>query len=133
MADLAAQDDNIIVQIGAAVMLFFVLAGWGIGFDAPDHLNFDGVAPFGIATAVKECPAETGGMCAASGGVASQIGQIVFNYAYVVTLPSWINEMKPGLSVNKQLWGALLPGVACFCVLGYPSSSFFKSYIVIIY
>jgi hypothetical protein len=31
-------DDNIYVQIGAAVMLFFVLAGWGIGFAAPDHL-----------------------------------------------------------------------------------------------
>ena len=61
------------------------------------------------------------------GGLGSQIGPIVFNYAYVVTLPSWINEMKPGLSVNKQLWGALIPGIATFIVLGWFSAAFYQT------
>lgn len=43
-----------------------------------------------------------------------KVGPILFNYAYVVTLPSWVNEMKPGISVNKQIWGALIPGILCF-------------------
>jgi hypothetical protein len=51
----------------------------------------------------------------------------VFNYAYVVTLPSWINEMKPGLSVSWQLWGALIPGIITFVVLGWVSAAFYQT------
>jgi hypothetical protein len=73
-------DDNIYVQIAAAaVLVFFVLVGWIHGFAQPKHLDWDGVAAVGPA-AQQHC----GGTTCATGSLGSQIGPIVFNYAYVV-------------------------------------------------
>ena len=119
-------DDNIYVQvIAAAILVFFTLVGWFYGFAQPEHLDWDGVAMVGPSSITK-CSDGTAS-CATQGGLGSQVGPIVFNYAYVVTLPSWINEMKPGLSVNKQLWGALIPGIATFIVLGWFSAAFYQT------
>jgi len=41
------------------------------------------------------------------GGLTSQsqvIGVAVFAYAYVVTIPSWVNEKKTGVSINRTVW-----------------------------
>ena len=35
--------------------------------------------------------------------------------------------MKPGLSVNLQLWGALIPGIITFVVLGWFSAAFYQT------
>lgn len=123
-------DDNIYVQIiAAAILVFFTLVGWFFGFfSRPDHLEWDGVATFGPASNVMMCSDSHGPKsCASQGGLGSQVGPIVFNYAYVVTLPSWINEMKPGLSINLQLWGALIPGIITFIVLGWVSAVFYQT------
>lgn len=118
-------DDNVNVQIvAAAILVFFTLVGWFYGFMQPDHLEWGAVNAIG-ASSDENCSGGTK-PCAAS-GLGSQVGPIVFNYAYVVTLPSWINEMKPGLPVNKQLWGALIPGIATFCVLGWFSAAFYQT------
>jgi hypothetical protein len=128
-------DDNIWVQIGAAFLLFVVLAGWGVGFAQPEHLAFDAVEVTG-PSAQQRCPITHGAgadgcglhRCpCATNNVGSQIGPIVFNYAYVVTLPSWVNEMQPGLSVNRQLWGALLPGMVAFVTLGLFSAAYYQT------
>ena len=119
-------DDNIYVQIvAAAILVFFTLIGWFYGFTRPEHLEWDGVAPVGPAN-ITRCSHRTVS-CATQGGFGSQVGPMVFNYAYVVTLPSWINEMKPGLSVNLQLWGALIPGIITFVVLGWFSAAFYQT------
>ena len=119
-------DDNIYVQIlAAAILVFFTLIGWFYGFAQPEQLAWDGVATVGVSP-LQSCAQGTES-CVTQGGLGSQIGPIVFNYAYVVTLPSWINEMKPGLSVNKQLWGALIPGIATFIVLGWFSAAFYQT------
>jgi hypothetical protein len=91
----------------------------------PEHLDWDGVASFGPSN-ITRCSGGTVS-CATQGGLGSQVGPIVFNYAYVVTLPSWINEMKPGLPVNLQLWGALIPGIITFVVLGWVSAAFYQT------
>ena len=31
-------------------------------------------------------------------------GVILFNFAYTVTVPAWLNEKKPEVSVNKTIW-----------------------------
>lgn len=33
-------------------------------------------------------------------------GVVLFNYAYIVTVPSWLMEKKNSVSVNGTLWGA---------------------------
>ena len=33
-------------------------------------------------------------------------GVVLFNYAYIVTVPLWLAEKKDDVSVNKTVWGA---------------------------
>lgn len=33
-------------------------------------------------------------------------GVVLFNYAYIVTVPSWLNEKQNGVSVNSTIWHA---------------------------
>ena len=84
-------DDNIIVQIGSTILLVGICFIWGIqffvlGFAATGHatVGWKSVAAF-------------------SSNLSTAIGVILFNFAWGVTVPSWINEMKPGVSVNKSL------------------------------
>jgi hypothetical protein len=52
-------------------------------------------------------------------------GVFVFTWAYVIFIPSWLNEKKPGVSINKSIWtagamsavGYLLVGVMCASTL----------------
>jgi len=46
------------------------------------------------------------------------LGTIIFNYAYVVSVPSWVNEKKEGVSINKSLWGASLLSTSLFIIIG---------------
>jgi len=32
------------------------------------------------------------------------VGVIAFSYTFVVTIPSWVNEKQPGVSVSKVMW-----------------------------
>ena len=52
------------------------------------------------------------------GGQAQVIGVAAFTYAYVVTIPSWVNEKKIGVSVNETVWWAALAGGILKIVLG---------------
>jgi hypothetical protein len=33
-------------------------------------------------------------------------GVVLFNYAYIVTVPSWLNEKQNSVSVNSTIWHA---------------------------
>jgi len=46
------------------------------------------------------------------------LGTIIFNYAYVISIPSWVNEKKEGVSINKSLWGASILSTSLFIVIG---------------
>ena len=35
-----------------------------------------------------------------------------------------------GLPINKQLWGALLPGIATFIVLGWLSAAYYQAQVL---
>ena len=40
-------------------------------------------------------------------------GTVVFAYAYVITIPSWLNEKKPDVNVNKAVWVPATIGLVC--------------------
>ena len=56
------------------------------------------------------------------GGQAQVIGVAAFTYAYVVTIPSWVNEKKIGVSINQTVWWAALAGGILKMVLGLTGS-----------
>ena len=47
-----------------------------------------------------------------------QIGTVLFNFAYVVTVPSWANEKRDGVSARGTLWAALGIGTAYYVAIG---------------
>jgi len=49
----------------------------------------------------------------------SVLGQIMANYGYVTTVPSWCSEKKREVSVNKSLWSATIIASVTFFILGY--------------
>ena len=91
-------DDIIGVQIGAGILLFGIIIAWMYEFGSRG-LKYE-VQAFGSH-------------------VANEVGSCVFNYAYIVTVPSWINEKAPGISINKSIWSALLPAIVTFALLGW--------------
>eukprot|EP01043_Picozoa_sp_COSAG02_P050870 COSAG02_NODE_5282_length_4473_cov_3.860768_5_plen_149_part_00 len=46
---------------------------------------------------------------AKTGSQAAVLGTILFNFGFVTTVPSWVNEKKPHVSVNKTVW------ISTFC------------------
>jgi hypothetical protein len=46
------------------------------------------------------------------------IGTLLFNYMFVATVPSWLNEKRPGVSVRRSVWSAVGLGTAIFASVG---------------
>ncbi len=42
--------------------------------------------------------------CVACGTQTAVLGTILFNFALCQTVPSWVNEKRPEVSVNKSIW-----------------------------
>eukprot|EP00493_Phyllostaurus_siculus_P009773 UN09904 len=61
-----------------------------------------------------------------TGSQAAVLGTILFNFGFVTTVPSWVNEKKPHVSVNKSLWYATISCVAVFFLVGIPGAISFQ-------
>lgn len=51
-----------------------------------------------------------------------QFGQLIsvfiFSWAFVMFIPSWVNEKKPGVSVNKVIWASSLASFVGYIAIG---------------
>ena len=45
-------------------------------------------------------------------------GVVLFNYAYPITIPSWLNEKKPSVPVNSIIWSASSISTVLYIVFG---------------
>lgn len=91
-------EDNMIIQNVAFFVIILVVLEWMVQFFA-NGLEFDRV-PF-------------------VGDNQSQVlGTIIFNYAFVVTVPSWVNEKKETVSINKSIWASTFFSTFIFIILG---------------
>ena len=50
--------------------------------------------------------------------VTSCLGVVVFNWGFITTVPSWINEKAPAVSCQQCLWGSTTLSMLLFFVLG---------------
>eukprot|EP01012_Entosiphon_sulcatum_P058463 TRINITY_DN8252_c0_g1_i1.p1 TRINITY_DN8252_c0_g1~~TRINITY_DN8252_c0_g1_i1.p1 ORF type:complete len:489 (+),score=55.17 TRINITY_DN8252_c0_g1_i1:53-1519(+) len=97
-------DDNIIVQISATTLLVgFIFTSWVVEFF--QVISRDGYNP-------DNAPA-------VGSSAWQQIGPIVFNYAFVVTIPSWVNEKKEAVSVHRTLGLAMPAALLAFVGVGW--------------
>eukprot|EP01065_Artemidia_motanka_P041389 TRINITY_DN535_c10_g1_i1.p1 TRINITY_DN535_c10_g1~~TRINITY_DN535_c10_g1_i1.p1 ORF type:complete len:755 (+),score=254.31 TRINITY_DN535_c10_g1_i1:156-2267(+) len=101
-------DDNVAVQNFAFVGLVFICLEWsiesavvGLDFDKSDNIPpGQGKVPF------------------YGSDQSSVFGSILFNYAFVTAVPSWCNERRPGVSINRSVWLSALLGTLMFFFVG---------------
>jgi len=53
-------------------------------------------------------------------------GVVLFNYAYGITIPSWLNEKKTNVSVNKIIWTSSAISTLCYIVFGILGAASFN-------
>jgi hypothetical protein len=92
-------DDNIIVQILADVFLVVVTIDFIVAF-IMNGLDVSRVPVIGPNQTIV-------------------LGQIMANYGFVTTIPSWCSEKKRDVSVDKSVWSATLIATTTFFLLGY--------------
>jgi len=51
------------------------------------------------------------------------IGTLLFNFMFVATVPSWVNEKRPGVSVRRSVWGAVGLGTFMFASVGFAGAA----------
>jgi hypothetical protein len=56
------------------------------------------------------------------GSQAGVLGTILFNFGFVTTIPSWVNEKKPEVSVNNTVWLSTTMCLVIFYVIGIPGT-----------
>jgi hypothetical protein len=104
-------DDNMNIQVGATFGMVGLITTWVIYFWT------NGLDAASLPTVGSD--------------VSKVLGIVVFNFAFVTGLPSWVNEKSPSTSVNVSvklavLWATLLTlFIAIFGALAYPP--FFES------
>ena len=47
------------------------------------------------------------------------VGVVIFNFAFCVTVPSWLNEKAPSVSVNRVFWTATVTSTLLYAAVGY--------------
>lgn len=96
-------DDNVWMQIGGMGLLLVTIAVWVANF-------------CGVGFAAGTLPAiGSGGMQAYS----AVLPTVLFNYGFVATTPSWLNEKSPKTSVMNTVLLSVLLSTALYLVLGY--------------
>jgi hypothetical protein len=91
-------DDNIIVQKIAVLLLVAIVCVWVALFSTLD-LDVSRLPVWGD-------------------NQTSVVGTILFNYTFVTSIPSWVNEKQARISVSRQVNGTTTVGTLIFLVLG---------------
>eukprot|EP01132_Coremiostelium_polycephalum_P002447 gene2447-3022_t len=59
-------------------------------------------------------------------GISKIMGNVMFNYAYITTIPSWVNESDPKVNINKSIWKSTLISTLIFISIGIFGALAFK-------
>ena len=108
-------DDNMIIQQVAFVLTVGCWLTWLVA-------SVYGIANYDTALPAINTEPNTGTM-------AGVLGTILFNFGFVTTVPSWVNEKEPGTRVNPVMWSSTTLCVFIFCVMGIPPAIAFAPYL----
>jgi len=95
-------DDNMIVQKGAFLIALLIFLEWFVVFlTRLSHGTINPLVPVVYY-----------------GNAAPVFGVIMFNFAMVVTVPSWCNEKTHATSINRSLGSSIFIGTILFFLVG---------------
>jgi hypothetical protein len=99
-------DDNMMIQTVA----FVITVGFWIVWIVASMSQIASMDEMPSLPAINNSP-----------GVGSQagwLGNILFNFGFVTTVPSWVNEKRPQVSANKTLWVSTTMCIMVFFLVG---------------
>jgi len=96
-------DDNMIIQTIAFVLTIICWLIWTVA-------GFTSMEDSPSLPAINSDPN--------TGSQAAVLGAILFNFGFVTTVPSWVNEKHPRVSVNKSIWFSTYLCILVFFVIG---------------
>ncbi|KAJ3317449.1 hypothetical protein HDU76_001180 [Blyttiomyces sp. JEL0837] len=100
--------ENMNLQIGSFIMTFFIFAEWI-------------VASFIYGFGKANIPA-----VGDSSGFTGLVGIVMMNFAFVSTVPSWINVKKNSVNVQNSLWCSTMLAMFAYIAVGYiPGRTFY--------
>ena len=47
------------------------------------------------------------------------VGVVIFNFAFCVTVPAWLNEKVPQVNAKRTIWAACLSSAVAYCLVGW--------------
>ena len=47
------------------------------------------------------------------------LSTVIFNWGFLTTVPSWLNEKRPDVSVSRATWVSILLSLVIFLILGF--------------
>lgn len=101
-------DDNVVLQYLAILGLVVMACVW-----------------VAVLTHQPDFPTSLPAVTPALGGL---VGTILFNFAFASSLPSWVSEKKPGVSVSKSFGFSLGFVVALYTLIGIVGGLAFKPF-----
>lgn len=99
-------DDNMIIQVVAFIITVAFWCIWVAG-------SFSEIASKDELPSIPAVNTQPH-----VGSQAAWLGNILFNFGYVTTVPSWVNEKRPNVSVNKTLWVSTTACIFVFFAIG---------------
>ncbi|RYY33142.1 hypothetical protein EON62_04525, partial [archaeon] len=99
-------DDNIIVQVIAMVLVILSLVVWIANF-----------CVLGLSSALMPAVAAYKGRATVN-AYTSVLPTIIYNYGFVATIPSWLNEKAPTTRVRPTIWISILISTIMYIALG---------------
>lgn len=110
-------DDNMIIQ---TVAFFLTIGCWLVWIAAS-------VSAAGEQTADHPLPSIPAfNTNPSTGSQAAVLGNILFNFGFVTTVPSWVNEKKPQVKTNSVLWISTFVCIVVFFGVGLPGAYAFS-------
>jgi len=101
-------DDNMIVQKGAFIMACLIFTEWIVEFFIQiGHGSAQHIPVFGDR-------------------LAPVFGTIMFNYAMVITVPSWCNEKTHSTRINHAIGTSVSLGTLLFLIIGWIGATAYK-------
>ena len=91
-------DDNMKIQVGSTVGMLVLIGIWVIYFCTL------GLAPSSLPVVGTD--------------VSKILGVVVFNYGFITSLPSWVNEKSPSTSVSTSVYWAVMAATLLTLLLG---------------
>ncbi|CAG8494149.1 1823_t:CDS:2 [Funneliformis mosseae] len=90
--------DNIIVQIASFGALVFIIITW--------------IVTFILTGLTKDY------IPLVSNDQSQVVGTVLFNYAFITTIPSWVNDLRPDVCIKKSIWYSVIISTTSYIALG---------------